>query len=170
MMILLPRIDESWYVRPEGFAERVSAGGVVVRIDGGGLLIALVEEKDIPGYVIPKGGVDPGESIDEGALREIREESGLSELEKVCDLAVMERQSEKKILWSINHYALFVTEQVSGEILDSEHHMGMDWFPLDALPEMFWPDERRMIEANRKLIYERVIAHQNPRARKRMFM
>lgn len=167
---MLPKIDDSWYTRPEGFSERISAGGVVVRIDRGALFVALVEEVDVPGYVIPKGGIDPGETIDQGALREIEEESGLSALEKICDLAVLERQSEKKVLWSINHYALFVTEQVSGTIKDTEHHTGMDWFPIDALPEMFWPDERRMIERNRKLIYERVIAHQNPRARKRMFV
>lgn len=167
---MLPRIDDSWYTRPEGMAERVSSGGVVVRIERGTLLVALVEEVDVPAYVLPKGGVDPGESIEAAALREIEEESGLSELERVCDLAVLERQSEKKVLWSINHYALFVTEQVSGVIKDTEHHTGMAWFPLDELPEMFWPDERRMIEWNRKLIYERVIAHQNPRTRKRMFM
>lgn len=167
---MLPKIDDTWYERPEGQPTRISAGGVVVRVDRGALLVALVEEKDVPGYVIPKGGQDPGESIDETALREIEEESGLTEVEKVCDLAVLERQSEKKVLWSINHYALYVTEQVSGTIKDTEHHMGMDWFPIDALPEMFWPDERRMIEQNRKRIYDRVIAWQNPRARKRMFM
>jgi 8-oxo-dGTP pyrophosphatase MutT (NUDIX family) len=167
---MLPRIDDSWYTRPEGMSERVSSGGVVVRIERGVLLIALVEEVDVPAYVLPKGGVDSGESIEAAALREIEEESGLSELERVCDLAVLERQSEKKVLWSINHYALFVTEQVCGVIKDTEHHTGMAWFPVDELPEMFWPDERRMIEQNRKLIYARVIAHQNPRARKRMFM
>lgn len=167
---MLPKIDESWYVRPEGFGERVSAGGVVARIEQGNILVALVEEKDVPGYVIPKGGQDPGETIEETALREIEEESGLTEVEKIADLAVLERQSEKKVLWSINHYALYVTEQVSGTIKDTEHHMGMAWFPVDALPEMFWPDERRMIEQNRKRIYDLVIARQNPRARKRMFM
>ena len=167
---MLPRIDESWYQRPEGMPERVSAGGVVARIAQGGILVALVEEKDVPGYVIPKGGQEPGESIEETALREIEEESGLVEVEKIADLAVLERQSEKKVLWSINHYALYITGQVSGTIKDTEHHTGMDWFPIDALPEMFWPDERRMIELNRKRIYELVIARQNPRARKRMFM
>jgi 8-oxo-dGTP pyrophosphatase MutT (NUDIX family) len=167
---MLPKIDNSWYERPEGMAERVSAGGVVVRVDQGALLVALVEERDVPGYVVPKGGQDPGETIEETALREIEEESGLTELEKVGDIAVLERQSEKKVLWSINHYALYVTTQVSGTIKDTEHHMGMDWFPIDALPEMFWPDERRMIEVNRKKIYEAVIARQNPKPRKRMFM
>lgn len=167
---MLPKIDQTWYERPEGFRERTSAGGVVVRIERGALLIALVEEVDVPGYVLPKGGQEPGETIDETARREIQEEAGLTQIEKVCDLAVLERQSEKKVLWSINHYALFVTEQVSGEIIDVEHHTGMAWFPLDHLPEMFWPDERRMIEFNRKLIYERVIARQNPKPRKRMFM
>lgn len=167
---MLPPVDNSWYTRPDGMPDRISAGGVVVRLERGVLLVALAIEVGVPGFVIPKGGQEADESIDETAVREIEEEVGLTEVEKLCDLAVLQRQSERKVFWSTSHYALFYTEQVSGVIKDTEHHLGMEWHPIDALPEMFWPDERRMIESNRKLIYEKVIARQNPRARKRMFM
>lgn len=164
------RIDETWYTRPEGLPERVSAGGVIIRIDRGALLVALVHEKGCSGYVLPKGGVDAGESLEEGARREIEEESGLTELALIGDLAVLERLSEEKDKWSINHYLLFLTSQVEGTILDTEHHDELIWAPLDALPPMFWPDERKLLESNRKTIYDRVIAHQNPRKRKRGFV
>jgi len=163
-------IDERWYTRPDGVRERVSAGGIVVRIERGTLLTALVLEKDIDGYCLPKGGVEPGESIEAAALREIEEEAGLTEVTRLDAFAVLERMSEKRKYWSINHYGLYVTDQVSGTILDTENHLGMDWFPLDALPEMHWPDEARLITSRRNEIYDRVIAAQNPKARKKYFM
>jgi len=163
-------IDDSWYERGEGLPERVSAGGVVVRMERGALLVALVREGGVEGFVLPKGGVEEGESVEAAAIREIEEEAGLTEVSLLAPLAVLERQSEKKVYWSINHYGLYVTTQVAGVIKDTEHHFDMGWYPIDALPAMCWPDERRMIERNRKLIYEKVIAFQNPRARKKGFV
>ena len=163
-------IDESSFVREEGLPERVSAGGVIVRIERGNLHVALVHEKGCTGYVLPKGGVDAGETLESGALREIEEESGLTELRPLGELAVLERLSEKKDKWSINHYFLYATDQISGAILDTEHHDEMIWAPLDALPAMFWPDEERLLVRQRKAIYDRVIAHQNPWKRKKYFV
>lgn len=163
-------IDESWFVRTEDLPERVSAGGVVVRIERGNVFVALVHEKGCPGYVLPKGGINADETLDEGALREIEEESGLTEITRLDNLAVLERLSEKKDIWSINHYFLYVTNQLSGTILDTEHHDEMIWAPLDNLPAMFWPDEKSLLEKRRKAIYDRVIAHQNPKQRKKGFV
>lgn len=163
-------IDDSWYVRGENLPERVSAGGVIVRIDRGNVFVALVHEKGCAGYVLPKGGVDPGESLEAGALREIEEESGLTEIHLLGELAVLERLSEKKDKWSINHYFLYATDQISGTILDTEHHDEQIWAPLDTLPAMFWPDEERLLVRQRKAIYDRVIAHQNPWKRKKGFV
>jgi len=162
-------VDDTWYQRPEGFAERESAGGVVVRIDRGNLVVALVREKDHHGYVIPKGGLD-GQEIDAAALREIHEEAGLTEVEKVSDLMVLERQDADRKYWSINHYAVYLTEQIEGEIIDKEHHWDLTWFPLENLPDMHWPDERWMLGKFRTRIYDWVIAHKNPKKRKSMFM
>jgi len=164
-------IDETWYTRPDGLSEeRVSAGGVVVRIERGNVLVALVHEKGCTGYVLPKGGVDPGETLEGAALREIEEESGLTDIQLLGELAILERLSEKKDKWSINHYLLYRTDQISGTILDTEHHDELIWAPLDNLPGLFWPDERKLLESSRKSIYDRVIAFQNPRKRKEQFV
>lgn len=170
-----PVIDASWYERPEGVADRISAGGVVVRLERGALLVAMVREIEslgeaLPGYVLPKGRLEPGESRDAGARREIQEEAGLSEVTWLAPLATVERCDLYKKVWSINHYDLFRTTQIEGEILDKDHHFGMGWFPLDDLPEMYWPCERRMLERNRRQIYDSIIAAQNPQKRKNGFM
>ncbi len=50
-----------------------AAGGVVVR-DG---LVALVHRPRYDDWTLPKGKLDPGESFEEAALREVEEETGL---------------------------------------------------------------------------------------------
>ena len=60
-----------------GDGKWTSAGGVV--IDGRGR-IALVRQRDRRGrwrWTFPKGRIDPGESAEAAALREVHEESGL---------------------------------------------------------------------------------------------
>lgn len=171
----LPTIDQTWYERDPEIPERVSAGGVVVRIERGVLLVALVREiesqgETLPGYVLPKGGVEAGEDREAGARREIQEEVGLTEVTWLAPVATLERHDLYRKYWSISHYDLFVTEQIEGEILDKDHHFGMGWFPLDDLPDMFWPCEQRMLARHRKEIYDAVITKQNPYKRKGGFM
>jgi 8-oxo-dGTP diphosphatase len=50
-----------------------AAGGVVLR-DG---LVALVHRPRYDDWSLPKGKLDPGESFEETALREVEEETGL---------------------------------------------------------------------------------------------
>jgi len=149
------KIDHTWYVKPDGIRERLTAGGVVVRRTPEGLMVALARERGIDGWILPKGGVEPGEGIDAAARREIGEEAGLTALTKRGDLEVLERLESARRFWSIIHYGLYETDQVNGEIQDLQNHPGMDWFPLYALPDdMFWPDERALIERHRGAICE----------------
>ena len=55
-------------------AEVKAAGGVVRREDGA---IAIVHRPRYDDWSLPKGKLDPGESWEECALREVREETGL---------------------------------------------------------------------------------------------
>ena len=55
-----------------------AAGGVVVRrLDGGPPLVAVVHRPTYDDWSLPKGKVDPGETDEEAALREIEEETGV---------------------------------------------------------------------------------------------
>ena len=142
-------IDESWYKRPPGVSDRTSAGGIVARIEDGRIYVALVGELGLTERVLPKGGVEPGESLEEAACREIEEEAGLSSLELIEELGVRERLSYDKICWITTYYFLFVTEQVEGTPTDVEHHYELAWHPIGALPALFWPEQRELIETNR---------------------
>ena len=58
-------------------SEAVSAGGVVYRRQQGDLFVALCGRTRSRTWALPKGTPDAGETIEETALREVREETGL---------------------------------------------------------------------------------------------
>ena len=149
-------IDDSWYHRPDGVRVRTSAGGVVARVSGGRVLIGLVQEGEFPDYILPKGRLEPGEGIEAAALREIGEEAGLHDLRLLCPLGVRERLSFDKRWWIATHYFLFLTTEEDGHPTDVEHAYRLEWFPLEALPSMFWPEQRELVETHRRAIVRTV--------------
>ena len=66
----------------------VSSGGVITQVDGNGLQVVLVGRARPERWSIPKGTPIPGETLEETALREVREETGLSTkiLERLGDI------------------------------------------------------------------------------------
>jgi 8-oxo-dGTP pyrophosphatase MutT (NUDIX family) len=74
----VPRPDRSY--RPERpIVAEIAAGAVLVHRESGE--VALLRYRDEARWALPKGHVDPGESLATAALREVREETGLTELE-----------------------------------------------------------------------------------------
>lgn len=145
-------VDESWYRRPPQIPEHTSAGGVIVRREGGRIYVALVREGNLPGYVLPKGRVEPGEALELAARREIAEEAGLADLSLLDELGVWERLNYDRSSWKRTHYFLFLARQPEGE----QHRVA--WFPIDALPPMFWREQRELLVAQRDRIERLVTA------------
>ncbi len=55
-----------------------AAGGVVWRLVEGALFVLVIHRTKYADVTLPKGKVDPGETLAETAVREIREETGIS--------------------------------------------------------------------------------------------
>lgn len=62
-----------------------SAGGVVFRRDSGAARVLLLKHTSGK-WMLPKGTIESGETPEEVALREVREETGLSNVRIVADL------------------------------------------------------------------------------------
>src|SRR5260370_39694486 len=74
----------------------VSAGAIILREIEGELKLALAHHKNsAKEWVLPKGHVDPGESLEQAALREIHEETGLARVQLIKHLGTIMRQSIK---------------------------------------------------------------------------
>jgi 8-oxo-dGTP pyrophosphatase MutT (NUDIX family) len=144
-----------YYKKPLNVKHRTGAGGVVARVDGGRILIALIRDRGDHEYVLPKGGVDLGETLEQAAVREIAEEAGFRRLKLLGELGVGERLGAKKAVWQQTHYFLFLTDETEGKPTD-RRDWEVHWHDLDRLPELYWQEQERLIETNRERIIELV--------------
>jgi bis(5'-nucleosidyl)-tetraphosphatase len=140
-----------YYQKPANVKLRTGAGGVVARMDNGQVLIALIRDRGDHEYVLPKGGVEPGETLEQAAAREIREEAGFRKLQLLGELGVGERLAGKRSVWQTTHYFLFMTDEIEGKPTD-RREWEVKWFDLDHLPEFYWREQERLVRDNRDKI------------------
>lgn len=154
------KIDFSWYVKPDSIEQRFSCGGVVCRVDQfEQIKILLTHEKDDRYFVLPKGGIELGETELETAIREVHEETGIQDLTVLGDLGRLERLTFKKNLWSNIHFFLFYTRQIIGVPTDVAHTSRPRWFALEDQTPYFWPDQQRLVNQHVEFIRDLVLAH-----------
>lgn len=151
-------IDESWYVRPEGIEEHTCAGGLVARRVGNQILVALGYQTGYHDRILPKGHVEPNETIEAAARREIEEEAGFSHLSLLCKLGMRDRLDFRKQAWKQTYYFLFLTDQIEAFPSHGHHHSPPSWHDLDQLPPLFWPEQQELVDSNRERIREAVLA------------
>ena len=92
-----------------------SAGGVVVREHEGRLEVAVIRPRGRSVNALPKGHIDPGETAEQTATREVREETGLvARLEsKLSDVHYVYRFRGQTIIKVVS---FFLFRHESGEI------------------------------------------------------
>jgi 8-oxo-dGTP pyrophosphatase MutT (NUDIX family) len=130
-------------------AAATSAGGIVVREAGEGLsLVVGMRRRDRDGvtWTLPKGTPDPGETVEETALREVGEETGL-EVRILSPLPSIEYtfvQSGTRIHKTV-HY--FLMEPVGGDLSRHDHEFErVRWVPFAEAPELLtFPTERALV-------------------------
>ncbi|XP_050479710.1 oxidized purine nucleoside triphosphate hydrolase-like [Bombus huntii] len=84
------------------------------------------------------GKVEPGESIFQGAVRELKEECGLS-AQKLKKVGILEFEFEgDEVLLEVH---VFETYEYRGKIIESEE-MRPKWYNLKDIPfKQMWPDD-----------------------------
>jgi len=118
--------------RDQPVKRAVSAGGIVYRRGGDGVEFAICGRDSDGVWGLPKGTPDPGESLEQTALREVREETGL-EVRLADKIEVIEywfsRDGVRYHKWV--HY--YLMEATGGDTTahDVEYDR-VEWFPAEA--------------------------------------
>ncbi len=150
-------IDESWYRPDPKLPVRRVTGGVVCREERGHVLVALCGERKKSDFILPKGGIEAGETLEQAARREILEEAGFAKLQLLGELARIGRMNFRKTVWSDCTYFLFYTDEVDVTPHEHQRHIEPRWFPIDLLPPIFWPEQRKLLTDNVEKIIDLVL-------------
>ena len=137
--------------------EQISAGGVVYRSGGTGVEVAIVRIVPELRWQLPKGIIDPGETIEEAAVREVREESGVvaeivAPIEKIEYWFVADRDGRRTRFHKYVHF--FLMRYVSGDVADHDHEVDESrWVSAEtALDMLEFKSERDVVAKSVSLI------------------
>ncbi len=129
--------------------EAVSAGGVVYRIRDGRGEIVLVARPATNLWALPKGTPESGETLEETAIREVGEETGLEVeiVEPLLQIAYTFHLSDGRVqIDKVVHHFLF--RVTGGDVARHDHeydHVG--WYGVaEALRLMTYDNERVVVE------------------------
>ncbi|EAQ03064.1 hypothetical protein OB2597_13008 [Pseudooceanicola batsensis HTCC2597] len=104
--------------------------------------VLLVRHTYVPGWYLPGGGVERGETIHETARREVEQETGVKLLGKLSLHGVFCQRPR----FPQDHVAVMVPEEfLIGEHEGSREIAEVAFYPLDSLPEDMDPGCRRRI-------------------------
>ena len=136
--------------------KEISAGGVVYRRDGDTIEVVLASRRTRRGdlaWGLAKGGVEEGESMEEAAVREVLEETGLTvELEaSLGETKYFYVWGDARIRKTVHFFLMRFT---GGDPQDRDDEMEeVRWFPLErALKRAAYRGEREILERAAELL------------------
>lgn len=139
---------------PPGTIQEFSAGGVVYRHVNGGYQVAVVNRARHTDWSLPKGHIEKGETREQAALREVKEETGL-DARIVGDLGEIiyffRRPKGALVRKSVYHYLLEATSQQLGgpnwEVSETR------WVPIDQAHSLLtYQNDRGVVAKARQML------------------
>jgi 8-oxo-dGTP pyrophosphatase MutT (NUDIX family) len=120
-----------------------AAGGVVWRLDDeGGVQVLLVHRPKYDDWTFPKGKLDPGETDEQAAVREVEEETGLRCVlgHELISTRYIDRKDRPKV---VRYWEMTVAE---GEFVPTEEVDEVRWLGLaDAEMLLTYPRDHGLL-------------------------
>lgn len=149
------RLLSRFYLTIIGIKRRMTLGVRVVLLDGN--RVFLIRHTYLPGWQFPGGGVEPGETAEESAAREVQEETGFTvtgpmELFGLYHNVNPATNRDHVAVYICRDFTAAPTFQRSREIAAGQ------WFEVDNLPDDVSPATRARLSeifssAARRLVW-----------------
>ena len=125
-------VRQAWFVEDGYATPKVDVRGAIFRDNR----VLLVRERVDGKWTVPGGWADVNDSPSSAILKEIEQESGFTA--RVLKLAaIYDRNKRNHPAYLFHSWKLFfVCEITGGEARTSYETTGVEFFPLDALPEL----------------------------------
>jgi 8-oxo-dGTP pyrophosphatase MutT (NUDIX family) len=142
----LPRVDET------------SAGGLVLDLSGPvpqGALIGRTNRRGRLLWSLPKGHLEQGETLEQAAIREVAEETGITG-DIIGSLGTIDFWfvvDGRRVHKTVHHYLM---RAISGELSDKDVEVTeVAWVPLPRIADrLAYSDERGLLDAASRLLRE----------------
>lgn len=95
--------------------------------------ILLIQRRDIPVWVLPGGGIEPGEKPEEAAIREMQEETGIQ-------VSIVRKIAEYTPINRLAHFThFFEVRKISGYPATGFETLNIQFFHSKKLPSLLAP-------------------------------
>lgn len=150
----MPPVPQPPQRRPLRRVDELSAGGLVLDRRGPEACGALIGRLDRRGrllWSLPKGHVEEGETEEQAAIREVREETGIlgGVIGKLGTIDFWFVADGRRVHKTVHHFLLLATDPDGGLVLSDEdvEVSEVAWVPIAELSaKLAYADERRLLE------------------------
>ena len=143
---------------------QISAGGVAYRWTDSRIEVALISVGDSNRWQLPKGMVDKGESTEEAALREVREEAGIDtemidHIDRVEYWYFSNEQAQRVRYQKFVYF--YLLRYTSGDVRTHDREVNeARWVEIDeAIKMLAFDNEKKIVQKAKEMVSCSVLGH-----------